>query len=269
VIAAIVNGRRLAFVLAACSYIGVFCGFVVAETPGLGLGHFYYLPICIIALASGPWGGALAGCLATALYTLGVIVAPPIPSSEAWTTRTLIRLATFLLVGGLVGWYARRERDLVAQLRRHAGTDFVTGVANVRAFDEGLSQLCADGRPFTLVLVDVNDLHRINEIHGRRAGDGALRAVAEAIVAVAEPDVLIARIGSDEFALLTQCPLTQVPALGRRIDVALQQADVTVTVAATASPADGVTAADLMHKADDRLFTAKLVRTNRAVVAAS
>ena len=267
--AAIVKGRRLAFGLAALAYLGVFCAFVLAETPGLGIGHFFYLPICIVALASGPLGGALAGCLATALYTVGLILTPAIPSSDAWTFPTLIRLVTYLLVGVLLGWYARRNHDLVAQLRRHAGTDFVTGVANVRAFDEELTQRCLVGRPFTLVLVDVNDLHRVNEIHGRRAGDAALRAVAEAIVSVAEPGSLTARIGSDEFALLTQLPVTELPVLGWRIEAALTPNDVTVTLAATAAPADGATAADLMHKADDRLFTAKLIRANRAIVAAS
>lgn len=267
--AAIVSGRRLAFGLAAFAYVGVFCAFLAAETPGLGLGHFFYLPICIVALASGPLGGALAGCLATALYTAGVLITPAIPSSSAWTFPTLIRLTTYVLVGVLLGWYARRNRDLVAQLRGHAGTDFVTGVANVRAFDEALSQRCAAGRPFTLVLLDVDDLHRVNEVHGRRAGDAALRAVAEAITAVAEPGALTARIGSDEFALLTQLPVAEVPVLGRRIDAGLRSNDITVTVAATAAPADGVTAADLMHKADDRLFTAKLIRANRATVAAS
>jgi len=41
-----------------------------------------------------------------------------------------------------------------------------------------------------------------------------------------------------------------------------------VTFGSTFCPADGQTATELFHKADDRLFAAKLVRHNRATVVA-
>ena len=83
-----------------------------------------------------------------------------------------------------------------------------------------------------------------------------------------EPGDLIARIGGDEFALVTSLPSEQIVALGARVNRSLAQEGFSVTLGSTFCPADGQTATELFHKADDRLFAAKLVRHNRATVVA-
>jgi diguanylate cyclase (GGDEF)-like protein len=264
VIAASVTRRGPALALAACGYAGVVLAFVLVERPGLGLGHFFYLPVCLIALATDAFGGVAAGIVAAGLYCLAVVVDPRIPSHDALTTATGIRAVTFALVGAVVGLYAHRNRELVAQLQAHATTDFVTGVGNVRAFDEALERRLAAGEPFSLVLVDIDGLRRVNEVHGHLAGDAALRTVASALSGEAGRDDLVARVGGDEFAVLT----AGAPELAGRVNALLVPDDLTVTAAATSYPADGETADGLFRKADDRLFAAKLVRANRQTLAA-
>jgi diguanylate cyclase (GGDEF)-like protein len=256
-----------AFVLAACAYAAVFGAFLVFERPGLGIGHFFYVPVCLVALATDALLGAAAGLVAGLLYVLAVQSTPHVVAAPL-TPATAIRTATFVSVGVLVGWFARRNRQLVERLSVHARTDFVTGVANVRAFDTELNARCGDGAPFTLVLVDVDGLRRVNEVHGHVAGDGALRRVASALVAAAGPDAAVARVGGDEFALVTALGAEQVPGLVARVNAALAPADLSVTAAATSLPLDGQTSAELFRKADDRLFAAKLVRANHATLAA-
>jgi hypothetical protein len=39
----------------------IFVAFMLAERPGLGIGHFYYFPVAMVALASGALWGAAAG----------------------------------------------------------------------------------------------------------------------------------------------------------------------------------------------------------------
>jgi diguanylate cyclase (GGDEF)-like protein len=253
--------RRLALVLAVCSYAAVFGAFVVFERSGLGLGHFFYIPICLVALATDAFVGAGAGILAALIYMLAVQAAPHVISAPL-TPSTAIRAVTFTMVGALVGFVAGRNRALVEQLRGHASTDFVTGVGNVRAFDEELERRCASGSSFALVLVDVDDLRRVNEVHGHAAGDAALRKVAKAIVAWAPVGDSVARIGSDEFALLTTA---DVPELVGRLNTTLAASDLSVTTAATAFPADGVIPDGLLRKAEDRLFAAKLVGSRRRI----
>jgi len=59
--------RRLLLSIAAACYAGVFASFLVFERPGLGTGHFFYIPICLVALVSDELRGALAGALAAGL----------------------------------------------------------------------------------------------------------------------------------------------------------------------------------------------------------
>jgi diguanylate cyclase (GGDEF)-like protein len=262
------TSRRVALTLAACTYAGVFGSFVLLETPGLGIGHFYYLPVCLIALATDALGGALAGLFAAGLYALDVVIDPRIPAREALTSATGIRAFTFAAVGALVGLYAARNRRLVDGLREHATRDFVTGAANVRAFDEGLGRRCGSGRPFALVLVDIDGLRRVNDVHGHMAGDAALQRVAEALGELTGAGDLVARVGGDEFAILAELVPEEIPAFAARLNAALAPDELSVTAAATFAPDDGEAAVGLFRKAEDRLFAAKLVRMNRATLAA-
>jgi diguanylate cyclase (GGDEF)-like protein len=254
--------------LAAFAYAGVFAAFVVLEKPGLGIGHFFYVPICLVALVTDGALGVITGFLTAGFYAIAVEAAPGVPAADALTKATAIRLVTFALVGGLIGMYASRNRQLVENLREHASSDFVTGLGNARAFDEELGRRCAAGAEFALVLADVDDLKEVNDVHGHAAGNAALKRVGEVLKHHVEPGDLIARIGGDEFALVTSLPSEQIVALGARVNRSLAQEGFSVTFSSTFCPADGQTATELFHKADDRLFAAKLVRHNRATVVA-
>jgi diguanylate cyclase (GGDEF)-like protein len=254
--------------VAAACYLGVFALFVFVETPGLGLGHFFYLPIILVALVTDELIGTAAGVLAAAIYAVAVVIDPRVPSALALTDATLIRLVTFGLVGGLIGLYASRNRALVDRLREHAGRDFLTGLHNARVFDEELAQRCAAGKPFALIVADVDDLKDVNDIHGHAAGNTVLKRVGEVIRQHADVDDVVARIGGDQFAILTALPANELAALTTRVNRTLSTESVSVTFGTTRCPDDGQTAAELFHKADDRLFAAKLVRENRATVVA-
>jgi diguanylate cyclase (GGDEF)-like protein len=264
--AATALNRRVLLAIAAVTYAVVFATVVFVETPGLGLGHFLYIPICLVALVSDEVLGALAGVFAAALYLLAIELTPRVPS--AITSATGIRLVTFALIGALIGFYASRNRQLVERLRDNAGRDFLTGLGNARAFDEELARRCAAARAFSLILCDVDDLKGLNDVHGHAAGNTALRRIGEVLKQYADPEDFVARIGGDEFAILSALPPDQVAALTSRVNRTLSTESLSVTFGSTGNPDDGETAAELFHKADDRLFAGKLVRQNRATVVA-
>jgi diguanylate cyclase (GGDEF)-like protein len=264
--AALVNNRRLVLALAAAAYATVLTAFIVFEHGGLGLAHFFYVPICLVALVSDAFWGALAGALATGLYALGVVVAPHVKDTHALPEWTGIRLVTFALVGALVGWYASSNRTLIGRLREHALQDFLTGLGNARVFDETLARRCANGHPFTLVLADMDDLKRVNDAHGHEAGNDALRRVAEVLRDYTSPRDCVARVGGDEFAILTALTLEQTAVMCSRVSHALAPDELHLSFGTTAFPQDGTAAVELFRKADDRLFTAKLLSRNRKTV---
>ena len=85
-----------------------------------------------------------------------------------------------------------------------AHTDPLTDVANRRAFFEAVDREAAlsDG-PFDVAIADLDAFKAINDRHGHAGGDVALQQVAQWLVRLAGPQGLVARMGGDEFAVVT------------------------------------------------------------------
>jgi Flp pilus assembly protein protease CpaA len=82
--------RRLLFVTALLSYGVVFTCFVLFEIPGLGLGHFFYIPVALLALACGTSAGFFGGSLAAALYALAIVLTPRLPTRDVLTYASAV-----------------------------------------------------------------------------------------------------------------------------------------------------------------------------------
>src|SRR6266550_24549 len=158
--------RRLLIACAIACYALVFESFVFFEVPGLGLGHFFYIPVALLALAGGARLGLLGGGVATALYTLAIVVTPRLPTRDVLTAATVIRLVTYSSCGFLVGWFANEHRRHLGQLRELAERDFLTGILNTRMFDDALARRCSGASPFLLLLADMDNLKLVNDTHG-------------------------------------------------------------------------------------------------------
>jgi diguanylate cyclase (GGDEF)-like protein len=258
--------RRLLIVTAIGCYALVSVGFVVFEVPGLGLGHFFYIPVALLALAGGTQLGLLGGGIATALYTLAIVVTPRLPTRDVLTAATAIRFVTYSSCGVLVGWFANEHRRHLEQLRELAERDFLTGIFNTRMFDEALARRCNGGRPFLLVLGDMDNLKQVNDTHGHTAGNSELRRLAHVLSELVSPGDELARVGGDEFALLTGLRVDEAARLCTDLRGALADEDIHVTFGWAAAPEDGVGPLELFRKADDRLYAAKLIQRNQRVV---
>ncbi len=97
--------------------------------------------------------------------------------------------------------------ELLADLANLAYTDPLTGLGNRRAADEWLERrlsLEEEFVPLAAVLCDINGLKGINDSFGHTAGDDLLRLVAGHLTTAVEgyEDVLVTRLGGDEFLLL-------------------------------------------------------------------
>jgi diguanylate cyclase len=124
------------------------------------------------------------------------------------------------------------EERLHAQARQiqsqavEARTDALTQVANRRAFDDELAQcvaeLASDGKPVSLLLLDVDHFKKFNDAHGHQAGDEVLRQVARVLRHCTTETELVARYGGEEFAVIFRAaPIVPVRHTSERIRLAV------------------------------------------------
>lgn len=107
--------------------------------------------------------------------------------------------------------HLRIERDharsAAAQAQQLARRDPLTGLPNRRGFVESVTPLLerarADNLPAALLLVDIDRFKSINDIYGHDAGDVVLCGIARRIERWEGPMCTVARLGGEEFGLLT------------------------------------------------------------------
>jgi len=112
------------------------------------------------------------------------------------------------------------------QAIRISHEDALTGLLNRRAFEEHLRMLKKEQsdheRPYSVILIDVDKLKIINDIHGHLAGDEALKVISLCIRSQIRKSDVVYRLGGDEFGvLLPQTTLIQATEIIKRIESAV------------------------------------------------
>jgi diguanylate cyclase (GGDEF)-like protein len=158
------------------------------------------------------------------------------------------------------------QRRVVRELKKLACTESLTGLANrrefTRALDSEIARTSRTGRPFALIMVDVDGLKAINDRWGHRAGDCAIRRVANTLRVACRASDTAARVGGDEFAVvLPETDEVMARELLSRVHALLathQRAGVVSVSGGVAEfPRDAATAEDLLAFADSELYERK------------
>jgi diguanylate cyclase (GGDEF)-like protein len=170
------------------------------------------------------------------------------------------------------------QRTLENQLRHQALSDSLTGLANHRRLFEVLhAEICRSrrtGREFSLLLLDLDGLKRINDQFGHLVGSRALCRLAQIIADCCRSVDTAARHGGDEFALvLPETGSTAAALVGQRIcellvkDTEIPRLSVSVGIASYPHEAD--TIGTLIYAADRALYAMKSKRLGSVLSAHS
>jgi diguanylate cyclase (GGDEF)-like protein len=164
------------------------------------------------------------------------------------------------------------------QLLQRTRIDTLTGIANRAAFDECLAaELARADRtkcPVALCLLDIDHFKKFNDTHGHQVGDQVLQAVARALNDSVRKMDLAARYGGEEFAVIApECHPDKAASLAERLRAAVEEicleaagqklcVTTSVGVALACWPGGERTPAELIRRADTRLYEAKRAGRN-------
>ena len=137
--------------------------------------------------------------------------------------------------------------DRARQFSSEARTDHLTGLANRREFERVMEREVAlaerHSRRLAVMMIDLDNLKRINDRQGHRAGDAALKLVAQQLLRVVRASDVCARIGGDEFAVaMPETTVERAREVATRLRAAIQQMSLSAKSPERVEVSAGVTA---------------------------
>jgi diguanylate cyclase (GGDEF)-like protein len=153
-------------------------------------------------------------------------------------------------------------RRLLEETQRMALTDALTGIPNRRALSEMLErELHSSERydtPFAFMILDLDDLKKINDSGGHSLGDLALKRFAAVLKKAARKGDIVARYAGDEFVLvMTKTNQSAAERGVARVIASLRRHGLQSSIGVAMFPADGTDGPTLFFAADEALYHAK------------
>ena len=171
---------------------------------------------------------------------------------------------------------ADEERRRAAEFEKLALTDPLTGIANRRRVERWLAELAQPGgERVSVAIIDLDHFKRVNDSFSHECGDEVLRRVAATLEeAGAGPDVLIGRLGGEEFVQLCR-GASRAEAIQRAEQLLLRlrmlsldviDPDLRITASIGLAFGDPAAPSELLRAADRCLYAAKRAGRDQVVV---
>lgn len=157
-----------------------------------------------------------------------------------------------------------------ARLEDMATKDKLTNIGNRSVFDLALSHALRlfkrDGRPFSVILLDIDHFKRINDMFGHLRGDQVIQEIARITGETIRETDILCRWGGEEFIVLAyECTAADAAVLAEKIRATIENASiadiphdhpVTVSIGYTEVRSDD-SEDDLLKRSDNALYQAK------------
>jgi diguanylate cyclase (GGDEF)-like protein len=164
-----------------------------------------------------------------------------------------------------------------ALLEHQAMTDSLTGLYNHRAFHERLRKALAHAsrahEAVSVLMLDIDDFKRVNDIYGHGAGDEILRGLAETLKDCVRSSDAVYRLGGEEFAIVISSPSPRnAEQLAHRVVDRVESTDfdpagrITISVGLARGPEHAMNPRELIACAEAAMMSAKARGKNQIVL---
>jgi diguanylate cyclase len=190
-----------------------------------------------------------------------------------WTGSLLIGYLTYFL-----STYFEESITLLRRLKEESTKDFLTGLNNVRKFDDLINNAIENskvkGERLSLLTIDIDFFKKINDTYGHPAGDAVLRELGIILSKNCRSFDEVSRVGGEEFsAILPDCPKDQALIIGERLRLAVEKhtfilpdgtkVNITVSIGASSYPDSLDNIDTIIKQADLALYRAKQSGRNK------
>ncbi|WP_147534336.1 diguanylate cyclase [Bacillus marasmi] len=175
--------------------------------------------------------------------------------------------------------YIQKSNELFRKYMEESKIDFLTGLHNVRAFDEMFNEQIRivenQKEILSVLIIDIDFFKKVNDTYGHTDGDLVLQKLGTTLKQSSRSFDIVARKGGEEFAvLLLDCTLQRALEIAEKIRHKVehtkfpisngQEINITISIGVASYPGTVENHKDLLHQADAALYLAK--RSGRNMV---
>jgi diguanylate cyclase len=183
-------------------------------------------------------------------------------------------LASFFI--GILAYYISHYMNtsikLLNRLERESTIDFLTGLNNVRQYDNALNQSFVNVKDknerLSILIIDIDFFKKVNDTYGHPAGDSVLQQLGVILSVSCRSFDTVSRIGGEEFSvILPDCPSNQALEVAERLRTAVEinefiishelKINITISIGAATYPDNVQDLESLIKEADNALYAAK------------
>lgn len=228
-------------------------------------------------------GAAIAGMHYTGMYAAHFDTTMQVLPGGLGSQRLTIWVFMFTLVilgsnlfGAMiesqlrVSRMASKLKQTNEELRQMALHDPLTNLANRTLFEDKLNDYIQRAKQnassFSLLYMDLDGFKMVNDAYGHDIGDKLLVEVAKRLNAAVNPSDILARVGGDEFVLLSHASSeadasrlaeTLVAAIEPEFTVETYELRVSLSIGIAMFPAHGIEAREMLFNADSAMYHTK------------
>ncbi|MFC0190202.1 diguanylate cyclase [Fictibacillus aquaticus] len=176
--------------------------------------------------------------------------------------------------------YLYRSNEMIRKMKQEVRLDYLTGLNNVRTFDEELNHYKNErgirGELLSILFMDIDFFKKVNDTHGHDAGDEVLKQLAQVLKDNSRSFDIVSRNGGEEFSvLLPDCQNARAIEIAERIRQAVEShpftlpsgklLHITISIGVASFPETVGLVDELVKQADDALYSAKKSGRNKVV----